>query len=87
MRGNKGDGYELQAGSVNVKGSELTAKVKNSLRAGVLELKLTAYDGFIRLFIDEATEERRFQVRCRDQQLGCRADPIPKLNPLGHQMS
>lgn len=48
--------------SVAVRGSELKASLQNTLRAKQLQLKLTAYDGFLRLYINEDPTERRFEV-------------------------
>lgn len=49
---------------MKLQGPELTATLQNTDKSKPLQLKLTAYDGFIRLFVDEASSVARFQA-CR----------------------
>ena len=63
LRGQKGDVYAVQTDSVVVQDSRLTASVKNENADGAeFQLNLTAYDGIVRLTIDEDASKGRFKV-------------------------
>ena len=62
LRGLPGDAYSVDAKSVAVKGPSLTATIKNEAAGKQLFLKLTAYQGLFRIFIDEDASANRFQV-------------------------
>ena len=62
LRGTAGDGFEVEPKSVSVKGSDLTATLRNPAADKEFVLKLTAYDGLVRLHIDESGDKGRFQV-------------------------
>lgn len=57
-----------------VKGSELTASLRNPVADKQFALKLTAYDGLVRLHIDESGDKGRFQV------------PPPLLTDASHRL-
>lgn len=61
LRGNSGEAYEVEAKSVSVKAAELRARLVNTVAQKELQLALKAYDGFVRLSIDEQ-DSKRFQV-------------------------
>ena len=53
----------IAADSVAVAGARVTATVSNKEDAnGTFSLVLTAYDGILRLYINEAPEKKRFEV-------------------------
>ncbi len=58
LRGKAGDGYELRPGSIAVKGSALKAKLVNAAVQKEIDLTLTAYEGLVRLTIDEGDKDR-----------------------------
>ena len=58
LRGKAGDGYELRPGSIAVKGSALKAKLVNAAVQKEIDLTLTAYEGLVRITIDEGDKDR-----------------------------
>ena len=58
LRGNKGELYEVDSTSVKILGSDLTATVSAKGAEKALDLKLTQYQGFLRLHITEAEHAR-----------------------------
>ena len=61
LRGKAGDSYELSPKTVNVKGSSLKATLVNTAAQKELDLTLTAYEGLVRVTIDES-DKNRFKV-------------------------
>lgn len=62
LRGQKGDTYAVQTESLAVDGSKLTASVENEANGAEFQLTLTAYNGIVRLHIDEDASKGRFEV-------------------------
>lgn len=63
LRGQKGDVYAVQTDSVAVEDSKLTARILNEAQNAEFLMTLTAYNGVVRLHIDEDASKGRFQVR------------------------
>ena len=63
LRGKAGDVYALQAGTLQVEGAKLTARVVNEANQAEFDLTLTSYGNSVRLFIDEAAPNNRYQVQ------------------------
>ncbi len=63
LRGQKGEVYAVQADTLAVEDSKLTARVVNEANAAEFVLTLTAYKDVIRLHIDEDASKGRFQER------------------------
>lgn len=58
LRGKAGDGYELSPKSISVKSSRLKAKLVNTAAQKELDLTLTAYEGLVRVTVDEPDKDR-----------------------------
>lgn len=63
LRGKVGDVYALQPGTLRVEGAKLTARALNVANKTEFDLVLTSYGNSVRLFIDEAAPNNRYQVR------------------------
>lgn len=63
LRGQKSDVYAIKTESLAVKGSKLRALVVNEANHAEFHLEMTAYDGIVRLHIDEDASKKRFQVQ------------------------
>lgn len=61
LRGNKGDVFEVNQKSVRVENAKLHATLVNTAAQKDLNLVLSAYNGLVRLVVDEAASSR-FQV-------------------------
>lgn len=62
LRGQKGEVYAVKTKTLVVKGSKLRANLVNEANQAEFQLELTAYDGIVRLHIDEDASKNRFQV-------------------------
>ena len=63
LRESSGDVYAVQPGSVAVSGSQISAQVQHEASGALFQLAITAYEGTVRLTIDEADASvGRFQV-------------------------
>jgi hypothetical protein len=67
LRGQKGDVYAVQTDSIAVQGSKLTATVRNEANSAEFQLNLTAYDGIVRVTVDEDASKGRFKVQSEAQ--------------------
>ena len=54
----EGDGYEIESKSVSIKESQLTAKILNPAAQKDFDLAITAYDGIVRVIIEEPDTSR-----------------------------
>ena len=54
--------FAVQTDSLVVQGSKLTATVRNEANRAEFQLNLTAYNGIVRVTIDEDASKGRFKV-------------------------
>ena len=64
LRGKAGDVYAVQPATLHVEGASLTARVLNEANKAEFDLRLTSYGSSVRLLIDEAPPNNRYQVLC-----------------------
>ena len=62
LRGKAGDVYALQSDSLRVEGARLVGKVVNEASKAQFDLTLTSYGDTVRLLMDEAAPNNRYQV-------------------------
>jgi len=63
LRGSSGNSYVVLQDSVVAAGSQVTAKIRNEGSSALFRLVITAYEGTLRLYVDEADASvDRFQV-------------------------
>ena len=68
LRGKAGDVYALQSDSLRVEGAKLVGKVVNEANQAQFDLTLTSYGDTVRLLVDEAAPNHRYQVTCQKRE-------------------
>lgn len=62
LLGTVDEGYQIDPQSVKIAGASLSAKLVNEQKGSEFRLALTAYDGFVRLYVNEDESKNRFEV-------------------------
>lgn len=62
MLGSADDGYAIDPQSVKAAGASLHAKLLNKEKGSEFKLTLKAYDGVVRLYVNEDETKKRFEV-------------------------
>jgi alpha 1,3-glucosidase len=63
LLGSADDGYIIESKSISIAGPTLSARIVNKEKGSKLTLTLTAYDGFVRLVVNEEDPlKKRFEV-------------------------
>ena len=63
LRAKGGDVYAVQSDSLRVEGARLVGRVVNEASKAQFDLTLTSFGDTLRLLIDEAAPNNRYQVR------------------------
>lgn len=62
LRGQPGDTYSVVPKSIELHGAVATATVKHDESGTAYDLRLTNYNGILRMHMDEAASKHRFEV-------------------------
>ena len=74
--------YALQSDSLRVEGARLTGRIVNEANKAQFDLTLTSYGDTVRLLMDEAAPNNRYQVRCCGGVGGKTNVPLPPHHRL-----